>query len=90
MKEEGLDLREVPDGYVVYSRALDKIHFLNPTAAIVLELCDGTRSLDAVSAALQELFVLPKPPKADVAECLRNLCRDGLVTLCDPVDFQTT
>jgi pyrroloquinoline quinone biosynthesis protein D len=41
---------------------------LNPTAAEVLALCDGKRSLDAIVAALAERY-----SGADVGEDVRSL-----------------
>ncbi len=29
------------DGYVIYHAVEDMAHYLNPTAAVVFELCDG-------------------------------------------------
>lgn len=41
-------LSPVENGYVAYDPALDRLHELNPVAALIAELCDGTRSLDLV------------------------------------------
>ena len=43
VRAEGLDVNEVPDGYVIYQTEADRVHYLNKTAAIVFELCDGAR-----------------------------------------------
>ena len=83
-KIEGLDCNEVPDGYVIYDEAHEKVHFLNPTAAAVLELCDGERDLNAIAAALQDAFDLPASPTADVAACFASLLSQGLVRPCSP------
>ena len=34
----------VEGGYVAYDPGTDKLHQLNPTAALIVELCDGSRS----------------------------------------------
>lgn len=83
-KIEGLDQNEVPDGYVIYDEASEKVHFLNPTAAAVLELCDGECDLDSIAAVLQDAFDLPVSPKTDVAACLESLLAQGLVKPCSP------
>ena len=76
---ESLDCNEVPDGYVIYDEAGEKVHFLNLTAAAVLELCDGESDLDTIAAALQDAFDLPASPTADVAACFASLVSQGLV-----------
>lgn len=79
---EGLDWREVPDGYVVYDERRELVHFLNLTAAAVLELCDGKSDADAMAASLQTAFDLPDSPKADVETCLAALVSQGLISPC--------
>src|SRR4029450_1449168 len=41
-RAEGLELREVSDGFVVYDARQDRLHYLNLTATMLLECCDGT------------------------------------------------
>ncbi len=43
------------DGYVVYDVRLDRLYRLNPTAALIVELCDGTRSLGQLQTDLAPL-----------------------------------
>ena len=88
-KIEGLDCNEVPDGYVIYDEAHEKVHFLNPTAAAILELCDGERDLTTIAAALQDAFDLPASPTADVAACFASLLSQGLVRPCSPSSSAT-
>jgi hypothetical protein len=75
----GLDLNELDDGMVVFAEASDTVHHLNHTAAIVLELCDGTRDADQIAAMLQNLFGLVEPPLAETMECLKALSGQGLL-----------
>jgi coenzyme PQQ biosynthesis protein PqqD len=51
---------------------------LNPTAAEVLELCDGTRSLDEIAGALSDRYA-GADVRADVQELLEALAQQGLV-----------
>jgi hypothetical protein len=81
---EGFDWKDVPDGYVVYDEGRETVHFLNLTAAAVLELCDGRRDLEAIAALLKEMFDLPSSPRADVETCLASLVSQGLVAPCSP------
>ena len=36
-----LEINEVSDGYIVYQPDRDRVHYLNQTATLVLELCNG-------------------------------------------------
>jgi hypothetical protein len=74
-----LEINKVADGYVVYQPGRERVHYLNNTAAFVLELCDGQLAPDTIVQLLQEAFNLPKPPEAEVAECLKTLFQEGLV-----------
>ena len=51
VRADGLDVNEVPDGYVIYQTDADRVHYLNKTAAIVFELCDGARGTDDIVRA---------------------------------------
>jgi len=51
---------------------------LNPTAAEVLELCDGERSRDDIVAALSERYQ-GADVRADVLELLDAMTQKGLV-----------
>jgi hypothetical protein len=75
-----IDVVEVADGYVVYHAERDRVHFFNHTAAIVLELCDGTMSDDEIATLVQRCYELPVPPQAEIAECVGQLREEGLVT----------
>jgi hypothetical protein len=81
---QDLDLSEVDDGYVIYDEIGAKVLFLNPTAAAVLELCDGFNDARSIALTLQSEFDLPQAPEADVAACLMSLHSQGLVTDCSP------
>jgi predicted TPR repeat methyltransferase len=41
-------LSPVEDGYVAYDPVLDRLHHLNPVAALVAELSDGSRSTESI------------------------------------------
>ena len=41
-------LSPVEDGYVAYDPVSDRLHKLNPVAALIAELCDGSRSIDGI------------------------------------------
>lgn len=79
-RAENLDVSPVIDGFVV-SRANDeRIHYLNPTAAFILEVSDGRSTPADIAELVAEVFGLDSDPHDDVQNCLQMLCREGLVT----------
>ena len=54
---------------------------LNPTAASILKLCDGERTVDAIVEELQRDFAERPAPelRQDVLEFLEEMARRGLV-----------
>jgi PqqD family protein of HPr-rel-A system len=81
----GFEYNEVPDGYVIYDHESGQVHFLNPTAAAIFELCDGQHDAAAMTDVIQDAFDLPQSPGADVRECLASLVEQGLVEACSQV-----
>jgi PqqD family protein of HPr-rel-A system len=72
-------VNEAEDGLVVYDPARDLVHHLNPTAAVIFDLCDGTRDAAAIAATLAEVFGLDSPPKEAVRAGLAELAEQGLI-----------
>jgi hypothetical protein len=81
-KVEGLDRSEVADGWLIFDAPNDRVHFLNPTGAILLELCDGTRSEADLAEFLATSFGLAERPVEPVRECLSALQAQGLIEPC--------
>ena len=77
----GIEVRDAPDGVVVYDARRDRLHYLNPTAALLLECCDGTVRVTELPGLLAMAFALPDPPTADVHECLLKLLDEGLLVV---------
>lgn len=76
---DGLESNEVDGGYVIYDPSREQAHFLNVSAATVLELCDGKSNSETIARILQEGFSLPDPPTADVEACLASLASQALI-----------
>ncbi len=76
---QGLEINAVADGYIVYQSDRDRVHYLNQTAALILELCNGRNAAAALPELLQSAFDLPDAPVEEVEECLRTLRTEGLV-----------
>lgn len=75
----GLEINPVSDGYIVYQPDRDRIHYLNTTAAVVLELCNGRNDAGELATLLRLAFDLAEPPHEAVTECLETLAREGLI-----------
>ena len=78
-RADGLEVTKVADGYVVYHRERDRIHYLNHTAVVILELCTGAVKASEIPPFLQEAWSLAAPPTAEVEECLGKLHAEGIV-----------
>lgn len=76
-----LEIREVPEGFVVYDPARDRLHFLNGSATFVLECCDGATRADELPALLAAAFRLDGDPLDEVDACLARLLAEGLITV---------
>jgi len=81
-KAEGLDRSEMDDGYLIYDRQNDRVHLLNPTAAIVFEFCDGAHTAAQIALYLEEAFKLSEPQLSTVGDCLSSLESQGLIEPC--------
>jgi Coenzyme PQQ synthesis protein D (PqqD) len=69
---------ETADGYVVYDDQRDRVHQLNRTAALVLELCTGENTEADIARLLQNAFGLDSPPEEETQACLGQLRAEGL------------
>ena len=68
-----LELNLVGDGYIVYQPASERMHSLNHTAALVLELCTGQNDAPEIARLLQRGYQLPEPPDDETRQCLASL-----------------
>ena len=76
---EGLEVNQLADGYIVYEANRDRVHYLNHTAVLVLEMCNGNVKADEIPRLLKQAYDLAEPPTAEVAECLDKLRDEGLI-----------
>jgi hypothetical protein len=79
-RAQDLEINEVADGFVVYQPSRDRVHYLNHTAALVLELCTGSNTAFDIERAVRAAYDLPDSPSADVNRCLERFVDEGLVT----------
>jgi len=76
---QGLEFNEVEDGLIVYQESTERVHHLNPTAAIVFQLCDGTRDATEIAGVVAELFGLEHPPVEAAESCIARFVQERLV-----------
>lgn len=76
----GLEIQLTDEGAVVEDSTRDRVHFLNPTAALVLSLCDGSLHPEAIVQRVQEVYSLDQPPRDEVNELLRQFIAEGLLS----------
>jgi hypothetical protein len=77
-----LELSEVPDGYVVYDSTKDRVHFLNPTAAVIYELCDGNHTIGEIRDILISGYQLDRFPDEDFRTAVDSMLAEGLIASC--------
>lgn len=75
---EALEVETTPAGAKVRDSA-GVTHYLNPSAAAVLLLCDGTQDAAAIAGQMKDLFDLDQPPVTDVLRALDQLEDLGLL-----------
>jgi hypothetical protein len=80
IRREGLEIDEAEDGLIVFDPREDMVHHLNPSAAIIFDLCDGSRDLDAIVALLGEIYELATLPREDALAGLRGLAERKLIS----------
>jgi hypothetical protein len=74
-----LEVHEVPDGYIVYQQERDRVHYLNKTAAIIFEFCDGKHESDDIVARVAKAFELDPSAHDEIRAGLDSLVKEGLV-----------
>jgi Coenzyme PQQ synthesis protein D (PqqD) len=77
-KSDGLETDQVEDGFVVYQADRARVHYLNPTANLILELCDGELTAAQIAALIAQAFDLAESPTQEVEEALATLQAEGL------------
>ena len=81
-KVPDLEINQVPDGYVIYQPDRDRVHFLNSTAAAVLELCDCEHSVEEIAGIFQAAYELDAAPEAELKNSVESLIAEGLLQPC--------
>lgn len=74
-----IEINPVPDGYIIYQPTRDRVHYLNHTAVLVLELCTGRVRAADIPRLIRDAYDLPEPPADEVRACLEMLSTEGLL-----------
>jgi PqqD family protein of HPr-rel-A system len=65
---------------VIYDDATRQVHYLNPTATVVFNLCDGSSTIKELSADIADAFSLrPKEVEPQVRTLLRSFRQAGFL-----------
>lgn len=79
-KIDGLiEVAEQDGGVVLYKPEREQAHYLNHTAALVLELCTGENSTAEIARLLQDTYGLATIPQKDIETIVRQMSKLGLV-----------
>jgi hypothetical protein len=79
LQASNLDVHEVPDGYIIYQTEQDRVHYLNKSAAVIFELCDGKRDADEIVALVADAFELDSSMTDEIRSGLASLVDQGLI-----------
>lgn len=79
-RRESLEVNEAEDGLVIYDPASDMVHHLNPSAALIFDLCDGSRDPESIAAVVGEIFDVEQPPLEETLAGLCELAGQRLIT----------
>ena len=78
---KGLRITPVDGGYVVYAPSDERVHYLNHTAGLVMDLCTGRNTWQEIVGLVGEAYDLPRRPERQVSALLKQLSDEGLVSL---------
>lgn len=78
---DNIEIFKCTDGYVIYQPEKDRVHFLNHTAVLVLEMCNGQYQPEEMAQTLKSAYRLEKLPFAEVHEILKKFFEEGLIAI---------
>ncbi len=85
-RNKAILLQEIDGELLIYDLDTDKAYNLNKTAALVWQLCDGTKSVAQISIEMSKL--LRKQVSTELVElALDSLKKDGLLEDVDGINF---
>lgn len=72
------------DGSVVWDASRGRVHYLNRTAALIVELCSGENSWGRIADLVQAAYGLRDRPEREVGRVLTALLDDGALEVRRP------
>lgn len=75
----GLDVSLAEEGCIISREGTDRIYFVNPTAALILEFCTGENSVEQIADLVKQAYNLPHAPVDDTLAALKQLAAEGLL-----------
>ncbi|MCC2671766.1 MAG: Coenzyme synthesis protein (PqqD) [Armatimonadetes bacterium] len=80
-RRKQLPFQTVQSDLLVHDPAAGQVHFLNPSAALIWESCDGVLTLAECAARLRSTFSIPEQVELgdDIRESLREFQQRGLL-----------
>jgi hypothetical protein len=78
---KGLRITPAENGYIVYDSGRERVHYLNHTAGIVMDLCTGENAAAEIVSLVAAAYGLKKPPTREINALLQQLSAEGLVSL---------
>ena len=78
---KGLKITSAHNGYIVYDSARERVHYLNHTAGLVMDLCTGKNTPEEIVALVSDAYGLKRKPSREVNALLKQLSGEGLVAL---------
>ena len=76
-----LEIDAIEGGFSVYQAEKNRVHFLNHTALLILELCNGRNSAERIAELIQDAFGLAERPDSEVREILAQMAIEALVEI---------
>ena len=80
-RDSGLEINAIEGGFMAYQPEKNRVHYLNHTSLLVLELCTGHNSVSKIAEYVQEAFGLDEIPMAEISEIISQMQSEMLVTL---------
>ena len=78
IQARNFEIHEVPDGYIVYHKEQDRVHYLNKTAAVIFELCNGTKLPQDIVEQVAKIYALDPSAYGEIRASLRFACAGGI------------
>ncbi len=69
---------------MIYRSETDRVHYLNHTAVLILELSNGRNTPARIATLLQHAYGLSEAPEEEVTETLVKMTEEGLIRRAAP------